>query len=125
MPDRPAPRRRPGDRPSTSSPSGSQRARDHGVEAIDLDEHDDLAAVVRELTGGRGPDSVIDAVGMEAHGAPVGKVAQRLAGFLPDDSRRRRSRLPASTGWARCTRAIELVRRGGTDVPVGRLRRRR
>ena len=27
---------------------------------------------------------MIDAVGMEAHGAPVGKLAQTLAGFLPD-----------------------------------------
>jgi hypothetical protein len=25
-----------------------------------------------DQTGGRGPDSVIDAVGMEAHGNPVG-----------------------------------------------------
>ena len=33
---------------------------------IDLREHeDDLPEVVRELTDGRGPDSVIDAVGME------------------------------------------------------------
>ena len=28
-------------------------------------------------TDGRGPDAVIDAVGMEAHGAPVGKLAQQ------------------------------------------------
>jgi hypothetical protein len=30
--------------------------------------------------------SVIDAVGMEAHGAPVGKLAHRIAGMLPDAS---------------------------------------
>ncbi len=40
--------------------------------------------VLRERTDGRGPDSVIDAVGMEAHGAPLGKLAQKLSGFLPD-----------------------------------------
>ena len=34
-----------------------------------------------------GPDSVIDAVGMEAHGAPLGKLAQQLAGLLPDPVR--------------------------------------
>ena len=39
---------------------------------------------VRELTGGRGPDAVIDAVGMEAHGSPVGELAQKIAGLLPD-----------------------------------------
>jgi hypothetical protein len=29
---------------------------------------DDTASTLIELTGGRGPDAVIDAVGMEAHG---------------------------------------------------------
>src|SRR3954471_5909250 len=65
-------------------PDRLERARAHGVQAIDLEEHDDLAAVVREQTGGRGPDAVIDAVGMEAHGAPIGKLAHRVAGLLPD-----------------------------------------
>ena len=43
-------------------------ARRHGVEVLDLDEHEDVAESIRELTDGRGTDSVIDAVGMEAHG---------------------------------------------------------
>lgn len=38
---------------------------------------------VRELTDGRGTDSVIDAVGMEAHGSPVGEFAQKIASALP------------------------------------------
>ena len=42
------------------------------------------ATSIREMTDGRGPDSVIDAVGMEAHGSPVGKLAQQLVGLLPD-----------------------------------------
>jgi threonine dehydrogenase-like Zn-dependent dehydrogenase len=47
------------------------RAQSRGIQVIDLRQHeDDLADVVRELTDGRGPDSVIDAVGMEAHGSP-------------------------------------------------------
>ena len=33
----------------------------------------------RDMTGGRGSDSVIDAVGTEAHGSPVARVAQRVA----------------------------------------------
>jgi hypothetical protein len=45
---------------------------------------DDLPGAVRELTDGRGPISVIDAVGMEAHGAPIGKLAHTFAGLLPD-----------------------------------------
>ena len=63
------------------------RARRHGVRVLDLEEHDDLPEAVRELTDGRGPISVIDAVGMEAHGAPIGKLAHKLAGMLPDARR--------------------------------------
>src|SRR5688500_14638633 len=48
-----------------------------GAETIDLRDHEqDLGDVIREMTGGRGPDSVIDAVGMEAHGSPGTKLAQ-------------------------------------------------
>ncbi|WP_167402635.1 hypothetical protein [Micromonospora viridifaciens] len=39
---------------------------------------------VEEVPDRRGPDAVIDAVGMEAHGAPLGKLAQAAAGLLPD-----------------------------------------
>jgi threonine dehydrogenase-like Zn-dependent dehydrogenase len=56
----------------------------HGVQVVDLRSHDDIAQALRELTEGRGPDAVIDAVGMEAHGAPFGKLAHTLAGMLPD-----------------------------------------
>ena len=45
-----------------------------GVRTIDLTEVDDkLADVIRDQTDGRGTDSVIDAVGMEAHGSSVAK----------------------------------------------------
>jgi hypothetical protein len=36
------------------------------------------------MADGRGPDSVIDAVGMEAHGAPGAKLAQQMTSLLPD-----------------------------------------
>jgi threonine dehydrogenase-like Zn-dependent dehydrogenase len=90
------------------------RANAHGVVALDLEEHDDIPGRIRELTGGRGPDSVIDAVGMEAHGAPIAKLAQRLAGMLPDAAARK---MIETAGIDRLTAlhlAIELVRRGGT-----------
>src|SRR3954451_19945147 len=61
-----------------------ERARSRGIEAINIDEEDDVAEKLRGLTDGRGPDSVIDAVGMEAHGGGFGKVAQDVVGFLPD-----------------------------------------
>src|SRR3954464_2809906 len=57
-------------------PERLERVRQRGAEVIDLREHDsDLAEVIRDMTDGRGPDSVIDAVGMEAHGAPIAKLA--------------------------------------------------
>ncbi len=95
-------------------PERLERARSHGVQAIDLTEHDDLAEVVREQTSGRGPDSVIDAVGMEAHGAPVGKLAQRLTGFLPDAIARKAIETAGIDRMSALHLAIELVQRGGT-----------
>src|SRR5438477_4551028 len=47
--------------------------------------HDALPiSFVRELTDGRGPDAVIDAVGMEAHGSPGAQGLQKLVGLMPD-----------------------------------------
>ena len=40
--------------------------------------------MLREATSGRGPDAVIDAVGMEAHGSPGAAAVQRFVGLLPD-----------------------------------------
>jgi threonine dehydrogenase-like Zn-dependent dehydrogenase len=95
-------------------PERLERARAHGVDAIDLEGVDDLAELVRDRTGGRGPDSVIDAVGMEAHGSPIGKLAHRLAGFLPDAVAQKMVQTAGIDRLAALHAAIELVRRGGT-----------
>ena len=95
-------------------PDRLERARSHGVEVIDLDGHDDVAAEVRERTAGRGPEAVVDAVGMEAHGAPLGKLAQRLAGFLPDSVAQKAIETAGTDRLSALHTAIELVRRGGT-----------
>jgi threonine dehydrogenase-like Zn-dependent dehydrogenase len=82
---------------------------------IDLREHeDDLADVVRELTDGRGPDSVIDAVGMEAHGSPTVAFAQRVAAHLPDAVTEPLIKKAGLDRMAAVYTAIETVRRGGT-----------
>jgi len=39
-----------------------------GAETIDYDEVDSVLETLKEMTGGRGPDACIEAVGMEAHG---------------------------------------------------------
>ncbi len=91
-----------------------EMARRHGVNAIDAREHDDIAETLRSLTDGRGPDSVIDAVGMEAHGAPLGKLAQTLTGFLPDAVA---AKVTEKVGVDRLSvlhATIDTVRRGGT-----------
>jgi threonine dehydrogenase-like Zn-dependent dehydrogenase len=85
-----------------------------GIEAIDLREHDDIAATLIELTGGRGPDSVIDAVGMEAHGAPLGQLAQNLAGLLPDAIAQKMIDKAGVDRLSVLHAAIDTVRRGGT-----------
>ena len=95
-------------------PERLERAAAHGVEVLDLEEHDDLPAVVREMTGGRGPISVIDAVGMEAHGAPIGKMAHTIAGFLPDAVARKVIETGGIDRLSALHMAIELVQRGGT-----------
>ena len=65
-------------------PERLEMAHEHGVQVIDLREVDDVPGAIKEMTDGRGADSVIDAVGMEAHGAPFGKIAQAAAGLVPD-----------------------------------------
>jgi threonine dehydrogenase-like Zn-dependent dehydrogenase len=58
-------------------------ARRHGVETVDAGYVDDIAEHLRGLTGGRGPDVVVDAVGMEAHGPPVAGALQRATAAVP------------------------------------------
>jgi threonine dehydrogenase-like Zn-dependent dehydrogenase len=95
-------------------PDRLDRARDHGVVTLDVTAQDDLGEALRELTGGRGPDSVIDAVGMEAHGAPWGKLAQTLAGYLPDAVAQKLIETAGVDRLSVLHAAIDVVRRGGT-----------
>jgi threonine dehydrogenase-like Zn-dependent dehydrogenase len=86
----------------------------HGAEVVDAGSIDDVAEALRALTGGRGPDAVVDAVGLEAHGSPVAGAMQRAAAALP---RAVSSRLAQAVGVDRLTAlhtAIDAVRRGGT-----------
>ncbi|MFD7306787.1 zinc-dependent alcohol dehydrogenase [Promicromonospora sp. NPDC059942] len=85
----------------------------HGVSVLDQ-RRTDVAETVRDLTGGRGPDAVIDAVGMEAHGSPVAEALQKAAGVLPDVVGRPLVEHASTDRLAALLTAIELVRRGGT-----------
>jgi threonine dehydrogenase-like Zn-dependent dehydrogenase len=78
-------------------PERLEMARQHGIEVVNLKNH-----------------SVIDAVGMEAHGSPVGKFAHKVVGLLPD----RVAQTVMQTGGLDRTAALNLcfntVCRGGT-----------
>ena len=95
-------------------PERLEMARQHGIEVVNLKDHHDVAEAIKEMTDGRGPDSVIDAVGMEAHGSPVGKFAHKVVGLLPD----RVAQTVMQTGGLDRTAALNLcfntVCRGGT-----------
>jgi threonine dehydrogenase-like Zn-dependent dehydrogenase len=100
-------------------PERIERARATNVEVLDLRDRDDIGDTIRELTNGRGPDAVIDAVGMEAHGSPGAKVAQQMTSLLPDTIS---SELMRRAGVDRLTAfhlAIDIVRRGGTISLIG------
>jgi threonine dehydrogenase-like Zn-dependent dehydrogenase len=89
-------------------------ARRHGVATIDAEHHDDVPGVIREMTEGRGPDGVIDAVGMEAHGAPIGELAQKATGLLPKPVAAKATEKFAVDRIEALNNAIDTVRRGGT-----------
>ena len=94
-------------------PERLEMASRHGVQTLNLEDHDDLAGELRERTGGRGPDSVIDAVGMEAHGSGGARAAQSFVGLLPDAVARKLMENAGVDRLAALLAAIDIVRRGG------------
>ncbi|HEX2299529.1 MAG TPA: zinc-dependent alcohol dehydrogenase [Pseudonocardiaceae bacterium] len=95
-------------------PERLARARSRGIETLDLNEHSDLAEVIRGMTQGRGPDAVIDAVGLEAHGSPGAKFAQRMTTLLPDSIAATLMQRAGVDRLHALYLAIDIVRRGGT-----------
>lgn len=53
-----------------------------GAQVIDYSQIDDINSALKELTGGRGPDVCIDAVGMEAHAPGIEGVLDRAKQVL-------------------------------------------
>ena len=89
-------------------------ARMQGVEVVDLDAVDDTAEALIEMTQGRGPDAVVEAVGMEAHGSPRGKLAHAAVGLLPDVVAQPLADRFAIDRLDALHTALKAVRRGGT-----------
>jgi threonine dehydrogenase-like Zn-dependent dehydrogenase len=93
-------------------PERRAMAERHGVETLDLTE--DVLQQILDRTDGRGPHSVIDAVGMEAHGNPLAAFAQTATGMLPSPIAKRLARTVGVDRLAALMLAIESVQRGGT-----------
>jgi threonine dehydrogenase-like Zn-dependent dehydrogenase len=83
-------------------------ARSGGAETLHYEQVDNVVECVKELTGGRGPDACIDAVGLEAHGLTVDNLydkGMQLARMASDRAHALRE-------------AIQACRKGGTvSVP--------
>jgi threonine dehydrogenase-like Zn-dependent dehydrogenase len=95
-------------------PERLEMARRHGIEVVDDSQLSDVPGALIEMTGGRGPDGVVDAVGMEAHGSPVGKLAHAVVGLLPDAVAEPMADKMALDRLGALRTAVKSVRRGGT-----------
>lgn len=91
----------------------------HGIETVDLSQSGDLPEALMDLTEGRGADSVIDAVGMEAHGSPVAGAVIAAASSLPKPLARAATDRFGIDQLAALYSAIGAVRRGGTVSLLG------
>ena len=101
-------------------PERLARASARGIRTVNFDEvASTVGDAIRDMTGGRGTDSVIDAVGMEAHGSPVARVAQRVTGLLPDAVGKKMMQTAGLDCLDALYSAIDIVRRGGTISLIG------
>ncbi|KIA73848.1 glutathione-dependent formaldehyde dehydrogenase [Arthrobacter sp. MWB30] len=93
-------------------PERRAMAESRGVETLDYSS--DVSGKVREETLGRGPDAVVDAVGMEAHGSPVASFLHRAVSLLPDKPAQVAMETMSVDRLAALHTAVDMVRRGGT-----------
>ena len=89
-------------------------AEQHGATTVDRRSVKDVAAALRDLTEGRGPDAVLDAVGMEAHGNPVAHGVIAAAARAPKPLARAAIEHVGIDRLDALHTSIEAVRRGGT-----------
>lgn len=93
-------------------PERRAMAERHGIETFDLT--DTVVDELRDLTEGRGADSVVDAVGLEAHGNSGVEFLQKAVGLLPDPAARQVFDKAGVDRLAAVYASIDVVRRGGT-----------
>lgn len=92
-------------------PERRAMAERHGIETMDFSKH--IARELQEATE-RGPDAVLDAVGMEAHGSPGAHLMQQVTGLLPDKVAQLAMENASVDRTSVLHAAVASVRRGGT-----------
>lgn len=101
-------------------PERLARAEERGLTTIDLSSLDEsVGDAVRSMTDGRGTDSVIDAVGMEAHGSPAASALQKMTALMPDAIAKPLMQKASLDRLDAFLTAIDVVRRGGTISLIG------
>jgi threonine dehydrogenase-like Zn-dependent dehydrogenase len=83
-----------------------------GAEVFDID--GDVVAKLKDATDGRGPDGVVDAVGMESHGQGAVGLVQKAVGLLPDPIAKKAMTTVGVDKLVALNTAYDAVRRGGT-----------
>ena len=103
-------------------PERLDMAAEHGEATVIGYEDEDVYDSLMEMTGGRGPDRVIDAVGTEAHGTGLAGVADRVKqGMKLQDDRPTALREAITCCRKGGTLSIPGVYLGRGSVPVGPL----
>ncbi len=95
-------------------PERLARARANGIDVLDDTAQAAVVAWAKDKTDGRGPDAVIDAVGMEAHGSPGARRAPKATAIVPDAIMEKVMQVAGVDRMAALNTAIAAVRRGGT-----------
>jgi threonine dehydrogenase-like Zn-dependent dehydrogenase len=90
-------------------PERLRMAAGQGAEVVNYQEVDEVVEVLKEKTGGRGPDACIDAVGLEAHGTSPDAIYDRV-----------KTAMTLETDRAHVLRqVIHACRKGGTVSIAG------
>lgn len=89
-------------------------AKSWGIETVDMREVDEVSDTLIDMTDGRGPDGVLDAVGMEAHGNPIAAKIVAGAARLPKPLGRKAIETAGIDRLDALHTAIHSVRRAGT-----------
>ena len=104
-------------------PERLERAKSHGVETVDISQFEGdkaaLKAHIYDLLGGEGPQAVIEAVGMEAHGSPGVKAVHDMTTLMPSGVAEKVFTTAGVDRMFSLHSAIDLVGRGGTLSIVG------